>query len=58
VPEGSARDSDTRLLTTVKANYSRAGERIYLKRRGGVFVAVGGDEAPAAGTRVKYVRQA
>ncbi len=52
------RDSAIRVLTTVKANYGRAGERIYLKRRGGVFVALGGDELPAAGTRVKNVRQA
>jgi RecA-family ATPase len=51
VPEGSARDSETRLLTTVKANYGRAGERIYLKRRGGVFVAVGRDEVPVKSTR-------
>jgi RecA-family ATPase len=59
VPEGLGADSETRLLTTVKANYGRAGERIYLKRRGGVFVAVGGNEMPGAtGTRVKAVRSA
>jgi RecA-family ATPase len=58
VPEGSARDSETRLLTTVKANYGRAGERIYLKRRGGVFVAVGGEDVPAAAARMKSVRLA
>jgi RecA-family ATPase len=56
-PETSARGSEIRLLTTVKANYSRAGERIYLKRRGGAFVTVSGEDVPAA-TRVKYVRKA
>jgi RecA-family ATPase len=58
VPDGVGRGSETRLLTTVKANYGRAGEKIYLKRRGGVFVAVGADEAPAVGTRVRTVRRA
>jgi RecA-family ATPase len=57
--ETPGRDSEIRVLTTVKANYSRAGERIFLKRRGGVFVALGGDEVPAAAqARVKYARQA
>jgi RecA-family ATPase len=58
VPEGTARDGDVRLITTVKANYSRAGERIYLKRRGGVFVAIGSADVPGAGTRGKSVRLA
>ena len=57
VPEGSARDSETRLLTTVKANYGRAGERIYLKRRGGVFAVVGGDAVPGAAPRAKALRR-
>jgi RecA-family ATPase len=45
IPENATRGSEVRQLTTIKANYSRTGERIYLKRRGGVFVAVGADEA-------------
>ncbi len=53
-----ARDTEIRLLTTVKANYSRAGEKIYLKRRGGVFVAIGTDEAAHPSARVKSARPA
>jgi RecA-family ATPase len=56
IPDGARPDSDVRVLTTVKANYGRAGERVFLKRRGGVFVAMGADEGPAA-ARVKYIRQ-
>jgi RecA-family ATPase len=52
VPETAAPGSEIRLLTTIKANYTRTGEQIYLKRRGGVFVAVGRDEAvPRTKTR-------
>ena len=58
VPDGVGPGSKTRLLTTVKANYGRAGEKIYLKRRGGAFVAVGKDEVLGAATRVKRVRRA
>ena len=58
VPEGVGHGSETRLLTTVKANYGRSGERIYLKRRGGVFVAVAGDAVPGTATRVKTIRRA
>ena len=57
-PEGAGPEGEVRLLTTMKANYGRAGERIYLKRRGGVFVTIAGDEVPAAPRRVRYVRQA
>ena len=46
-PENAARGSEIRILTTIKANYTRTGERIILKRRNGVFVAVGSDEAGA-----------
>ena len=58
VPEGAAPGSEIRLLTTVKSNYGRAGDRIFLKRRGGVFVAVGSDVTRLAGTRRKPVRLA
>jgi len=58
VPEGMSPESDVRLLTTVKANYGRAGEKIYLKRRGGVFVVVSREEVRGVGQRVKRVRQA
>lgn len=57
-PDGTGRDSEMRLLTTVKSNYSRTGERIFLKRRGGAFVAVGGEDVPDAARRVKYIRRA
>jgi RecA-family ATPase len=46
MPEGAAPDSEIRVLTTVKSNYGRTGERIILKRRGGLFVAVSKDQTP------------
>jgi RecA-family ATPase len=58
VPEGAGRSGDIRLLTTVKSNYGRTGERIFLKRRGGVFLALTGDELPRVARRVKLIRRA
>jgi RecA-family ATPase len=58
VPETAGRGSEVRLLTTVKSNYGRTGEKIYLKRRGGTFVPIGSDELPRAATRVKRIRRA
>lgn len=51
VPETAAPGSEIRILTTIKANYTRTGERVYLKRRGGVFVPVGHDDAAVLQTR-------
>jgi RecA-family ATPase len=57
VPERAAKGSEIRILTTIKANYTRTGERLSLKRRGGVFEAVGRDEA-GADARAKPKRRA
>jgi RecA-family ATPase len=58
VPEGAGRNSEIRQLTTVKSNYGRTGERIFLKRRGGVFAAISGEEVPRAARRLKAIRRA
>ncbi|WP_395021570.1 AAA family ATPase [Dongia sp.] len=55
-PETAAQGSEIRILTTIKANYTRTGERITLKRRGGVFVAVGQDDVAARQTRGQRTR--
>jgi RecA-family ATPase len=58
VPDGAGRNSEIRQLTTVKSNYGRTGERIFLKRRGGVFAAINRDEVPSAARRLKAIRRA
>ena len=59
-PEHAGRGNDLRLLTTVKANYGRVGERIVLKQRDGVFAVAGSDpmnrREPPSSMRQKYNR--
>lgn len=55
VMEGEEADPDLRVLTTKKANYTRAGSEIRLKWRDGIFEAL---DAPAVSSTMEMAAQA